>query len=89
MNVMLIYVLYSNYVIIFVCLFCFFINLFFFFVDFVFCIMLFFVFDFFDRIFIDEELEELRQEVNRNIGVGRGIELKGDGKGVGSGEEVR
>lgn len=42
-----------------------------------------------DRIPTDEELEELRQEANRNTGVGRGIELKGDGKGAGSGEEVR
>jgi EKC/KEOPS complex subunit PCC1/LAGE3 len=35
----------------------------------------------------DEELEEIRREANR--GEVKGIELRGDGKGAGSGEEVR
>ncbi|GFZ47781.1 hypothetical protein JCM24511_05528 [Saitozyma sp. JCM 24511] len=35
----------------------------------------------------DAELEEIRKEANR--GDVRGIELRGDGKGAGSGEEVR
>ncbi|WVN89404.1 uncharacterized protein L203_104627 [Cryptococcus depauperatus CBS 7841] len=40
-----------------------------------------------DRIPTDQELEAIRNEANRNTG-GRGIELKGDGRGAGSGEEV-
>ncbi|ODO07970.1 hypothetical protein L198_00449 [Cryptococcus wingfieldii CBS 7118] len=42
-----------------------------------------------DRIPTDKELEEIRREANRSTGMGGGIELKGDGKGAGSGEEVR
>ncbi|WVQ83270.1 hypothetical protein IAT38_005409 [Cryptococcus sp. DSM 104549] len=42
-----------------------------------------------DRIPTDEELEEIRREANKQTGAGRGIELRGDGKGAGSGEEVR
>ncbi|WWD21526.1 hypothetical protein CI109_106012 [Kwoniella shandongensis] len=38
----------------------------------------------------DEELERVREEANRATkGGGKGIELRGDGKGAGSGEEVR
>lgn len=35
----------------------------------------------------DEELERIRQESNK--GDTKGIELRGDGKGAGSGEEVK
>ncbi|TYJ56902.1 hypothetical protein B9479_002347 [Cryptococcus floricola] len=41
-----------------------------------------------DRIPTDKELEEIRREANRSTGMGGGIELKGDGKGAGSGEEA-
>lgn len=37
----------------------------------------------------DQQLEQRRQEAVEKSGGGRGIELKGDGKGAGSGEEVR
>ncbi|WWC86871.1 uncharacterized protein L201_001750 [Kwoniella dendrophila CBS 6074] len=38
----------------------------------------------------DEELEKFRDEANRiSGGAGTGIELKGDGRGAGSGEEVK
>ncbi|KAK8847436.1 hypothetical protein IAR55_005294 [Kwoniella newhampshirensis] len=37
----------------------------------------------------DEDLARVRSEANRVSGGGKGIELKGDGKGAGSGEEVR
>jgi len=40
-----------------------------------------------DRIPTDQELEEER--INANAGVKEGIELRGDGRGAGGGEEVR
>jgi len=40
-----------------------------------------------DRRLTDDELEEERLKANK--GGGKGIELRGDGKGAGSGEEIR
>ncbi|WVQ69295.1 uncharacterized protein L199_007512 [Kwoniella botswanensis] len=42
-----------------------------------------------DPITSDEELERIRVEANRSTGAGGSIELKGDGVGAGSGEEVK
>lgn len=40
-----------------------------------------------DRRLTDDELEEERLKANK--GVGKGIELKGDGRGAGGGEEIK
>ncbi|WRT64725.1 uncharacterized protein IL334_001659 [Kwoniella shivajii] len=43
-----------------------------------------------DPIIADEELEKIRDDANRAAGgAGKGIELRGDERGAGSGEEVK
>ncbi|WVW78411.1 hypothetical protein I302_100365 [Kwoniella bestiolae CBS 10118] len=42
-----------------------------------------------DRVISDEELEKIRVEANRSTGAEGSIELRGDGVGAGSGQEVK
>ncbi|WVR04674.1 hypothetical protein IAU60_001685 [Kwoniella sp. DSM 27419] len=42
-----------------------------------------------DKPVTDEELEQIRAEANGSGGTQTGIELRGDGRGAGSGEEVK